>query len=394
MGKIIMSILCKWFGIGCPKPAPTPPPPPPAPAEKAVAVVVSDSKGPVVGAKVILDGDSNTFPLTNGDGYTLDNHCPASLTASQLTITKEGYEAYSEHVDLVAGEQTLRATLKSLHKDPALVPESVLRAFKGNFCGIRIPGLPYGPNGVLFTPAYFIYNEADRKRCRDAYKTRDLTHFPVSLFQGSVYHDFYPEPDTSRVNEFLQELWDDDLIPVCFANSDDNQLAQGVDPKLVRIVVPMWEMNGPLHAEPFEQETKNINDCILKTKAAFPDALLYVHFTSGHAAGGSPEADWWYWARDNGVTGLLYQDGQWDNPQGMWDRCVDFLLRFGGGYHGWPTGIDFVMFENCAYPAFWGGWTEDQCNALNKFLFDRAPASYTEAGVTYSGDFAGYCNGR
>jgi hypothetical protein len=382
------SILCKWFGIGCPKPDPKPPTSTP-PAEKAVAVVVSSSSGPVAGAKVVLDGDSNVFPLTNSDGYTIDNHCPASLTASQLTVTKDGYVPYSEHVDLVAGEQTLRPTIKSAHKDPSTVSDSALRAFKGNFCGIRIDGLPYGPNNVLFTPAYFIYSEGDRQKCREAYKTRGYTHFPVSLFSGSVYHDFYPDPDVSRVNEFLQELWDDGLIPVCFDHGDDFSVNSGVDPKLVRVVVPQWEMNGPCN-----NDTALINKTILETKSRFPQALLYVHFTSGHAAGGEPESDWWVWAKSQGVRGLLYQDGNWNDPQAMWDRCVDFLIRFGSGYHGWPTDVDFVMFENCAYPAFWSGWTEAQTDDLQHFLKSKSPAVYSEGGITFTGDFAGFCNGN
>jgi len=262
--------------------------------------------------------------------------------------------------------------------------DAQLRKFSGQFCGIH---LPISYKEVLFTPAYPIYDEPTRKRIRDEYKKRG-THFPLSLFAGDIYHGVYPEWDGHNVNDCLRELLGDGLIPVGFAHRDDGMLAQGVDQSLVPIVVPMWEMNGPLN-----NDTARINEVTLATKAAFPKALLYVHFTSGHAAGGHPESDWWTWAKSIGVRGLLYQDGNWDDPQAMWDRCVDFLIRFGSGYHGWPTDIDFVMYENCAYPAFWGGWTEAQCKALNDSLRAKAPAVYTEGGQTFTGDFAGFCNG-
>jgi len=102
-----MSIWCKWFGIGCPKP-PQPTPEPPKPTQKAVAVIVFDQNShPVEGAKVRLDGDPNEFPLTNKDGYTLDPICPASLTATHLFVTKEGYFDKDAHLDLVDGEQNI-----------------------------------------------------------------------------------------------------------------------------------------------------------------------------------------------------------------------------------------------------------------------------------------------
>lgn len=260
-----------------------------------------------------------------------------------------------------------------------------LRAFTGQFCGIRIPGLPY--REVLFTPAYPIYDAHWRGIIRSEAKKRG-THFPLSLFKGPIYGDHYPEWDGANVNECLRELLRDGLIPVGFAHRDDGYLCEGVDPSLVPIIVPMWECNLPLN-----NDTARINAVIAATQQAFPQSLCYVHFSSGHAAGGSPESDWWHAAKAKGIVGMLYQDGDWNDPPKMWDRCVDFLIRFGGGYHGWPTGIDFVMFENCAYPAFHQGWSEAQCKALNDYLRSKAPAVHVESGVSYVGDFAGFCNG-
>ena len=42
----------------------------------------------------------------------------------------------------------------------------------------------------------------------------------------------------------------------------------------------------------------------------------------------------------------------------------DFAARFGAGLHGWPTGLDFIVFETHAYSTFWDGMTESQVAAV------------------------------
>ena len=295
-----------------------------------------------------------------------------------------------------------------------------LRRFAGDFGGIYIPDIaPQCPEdpvthircdadnggtprgllaGALFTPAYGLYTDAQRAKIRAAYKARRYTHFPVSLFcgGGNWYHGLYPPMPCGHFNEQLTELWNDGLVPVCFVLPDGELSADltGLDRSLCKVVVPMWEMNGPL-----ADDTARINQAILFTRQSFPDALLYVHFTAQHAAGGSPEADWWIWAAQDPagprVQGILYQDDRWNDPAAVKDRVTDFLVRLGGGYHGWPNPVDVVLFETDIYPKFWDGRTEAEGLAFNDQVLTlmQSPACVSETGVSYCGKLAGFGSG-
>lgn len=90
-----MSLLCRWFGVGCPAPAPVPvpPTPPPAPAFKPVAIIVFNGTSPVVNASVSLVGSGVAFPLTNTDGYSFEN-VPGTVNSSAVMVTASGFLPY------------------------------------------------------------------------------------------------------------------------------------------------------------------------------------------------------------------------------------------------------------------------------------------------------------
>lgn len=304
--------------------------------------------------------------------------------------------------------------------EPTIPTVDELRAFRGDFGGIQLPELvPQCPEdpvshvrceaddrrvpvglgaGALFTPAYGTYSVAQRAAIRAAYRARGYTHFPISIFCDATrwYHGIYPPLDCTQRDLWLQELRADRLIPVCFVLPDGalSTDLSGVDKTLCPIVVPMWEMNGPL-----AEVSASINEAITFTRSEFPDALLYVHFTPEHAAGGVPEADWWTWATQDPVgphvQGILYQDDRWTDPQAVKDRVLDFLLRLGGGYHGWPHPVDVVLFETDIYPKFWDGLSEEDSVVYNDQILEylRGPECYQESGVTYCGQLAGFCSG-
>lgn len=140
-----MSFLCKWFGIGCPPhPIPTSPPST-APQFKAIAVVVFDSAGPVVGASIILDGNPNPYPFTNGDGYSIVNNVPFQLTASQLSVSHSGYLPYSVHVDLPLHNETLRVALEPAVKPlPAPPTRDEMLGVKITFQGLLVDTKVFG----------------------------------------------------------------------------------------------------------------------------------------------------------------------------------------------------------------------------------------------------------
>lgn len=294
------------------------------------------------------------------------------------------------------------------HVNPSSISELELRHFRTDFGGIQIPALipqcPEDPTtgircgargieaGVFFTPAYRNYTSEQRALARQALLSRGYKHVPINVFEegGRWYHDIYPIP-TQPINDALHELWDAGLYPVCFVLPDGQLSADlhNLDYSLCRIVVPMWEMNGPLN-----NDTNRINQAIAVAHTAFPTALLYVHFTVGHAAGGSPEASWWTWAKANGVTGILYQDDR--SPQAVIERVSDFLIRMNGGYHNWPTGLDVILYETTTYRAFWEGMTEGASLAYNQAILDSTyhqQVCHSESGRTYCGQLAGFSSG-
>lgn len=270
-----------------------------------------------------------------------------------------------------------------------------LRHFRGDFGGIYLdaikPQCPADPltdvrcppnarglaNGALFTPAYAHYTSAQRAAIRAAYTSRGYTHFPIGIFteRRRSYHDTYPPgPTGGDVSPYLEELWADGIYPVCFVLQDhetaadaERNAARLTDRDLCRIVVPKWEMN-----DPDANDTARMNAEILATRAAFPDAQLYVHFTARRTAAGPPEDAWWGdgWRKGSMghaddwpgashafVRGLLYQDDGWNDPDAVIDRLGGVLVQL--------AGFDVVLFETDIYPKFWQGRTEEQGRDYN-----------------------------
>lgn len=267
-------------------------------------------------------------------------------------------------------EQTVQLTAA-----PPLVFPSVdqLRTFRGDFCGIRVPELlQYGSSDVFFTDIYPAYPDDLRAKLRQIYRSRGYTHFPIATAGG--YHGVYPSydltPDPARLRAILTELWQDGLIPVLFMIDDGHwpdgsfqsgdtggvmaAVAAKYDPvfaacgDLVKIAVPGWEYNGFMTPALMTATARYL-------KSKVPDALVYVHFTAGHAAGSGPnetEAGWWA-SMQGTLQGILYQANGNDGGQAISDRLADFTIRFQTGYHSWPTGFDTVLFE---YAAYWEVW--------------------------------------
>ncbi len=83
---------------------PTPTPTPPAPTMRVVEFVVrGPGDTPVPGARVTLQGGvfgGDCAAATDGSGYTACTLVPGALTATQVTVTADGFAEFSEHVDL------------------------------------------------------------------------------------------------------------------------------------------------------------------------------------------------------------------------------------------------------------------------------------------------------
>lgn len=287
-----------------------------------------------------------------------------------------------------------------------------IKNFKGNFGTMRLDYLdgygvkePY--NKVLWTPAYGIYSKGVRSKIRKDYRNKGLTHFVIQL-RGNIYNDYFPALDESQQNVWLEELYSDKLIPVVNIYADDDDDIYLNDAVLRNIVCAFTKWDG---ADGFDDEPQSgvivgrNKDHILQVRNNYPDINLYFHYLANY---GSPcgstanppisthGADWWKFAESSGVIGYLLQTYFEGEYQDIINNTLAFnasmQVRF-NGFHGWPTGLDLILFENVEYhvknnPDF---WTEDRCNSFNEILLNEPlPVEGGYTGVPFSG----YCSGR
>jgi hypothetical protein len=423
-GLIMANILCKWFGLFCPKPSPLPPSPPPAPPSpplKPVAIIVTDEfNRPVEGAQVRLDGNPNVFQLTNKDGYTLDPVCPAELAATHLFITKEGYEDFSEHRDLPPDGGNIFATVKSKGFNPDTVPVEKLARIRGAMWSARYP-MPWGPrpndpSNILALSAIACYSSPeDRKKMLKAYAAMGYTHGVIGAWRPgpySPYHELYPDVDISFDSylDILQEFWDCGVIPVVFLkpdNWDSGQLegltqfySQPRAQKLVKVCVPGgWEPS---------KDTSNAEwvRWVQWGARVLPNALRAIHMEADFDAPGNNDdftpgnpkyigfAESWvrvapylhFYFIQNG--GYVFGPSEVPTEEFKKNFTDQFRVnpapgrgsisdRFVWGYAGWPThsawgdrGITPIASEFAAYADFWKNWDEKYAKQLGDLAIE------------------------
>lgn len=246
---------------------------------------------------------------------------------------------------------------KSKPKWPSV---DAIRNFKGNFGGIVIPELQYGfDNKVLFTPGYVVESSSVRKIIRERYKAAGFTHFPINLYNTtSIYHDYYPQWDDRKINDYLTELLSDGIIPVGSAFADNVKVVKPVvDPDLVPAVFTGWENPAPILYPALDAD-----NLFYVAKQYFPKSLVYWHNPSYQGApyvsntdwGYSPSDDinhivWQYMVYNSGCQGLLNQGNGWENSgSDSVARLIDFRDRLIYGENYWPK-ADLVDFEEVVY---------------------------------------------
>jgi len=280
------------------------------------------------------------------------------------------------------------------HRRPEKWSIDELRAFRGAISTVRLD-IPFGPrpgkaDNVLFTPMYGCYSAADRARMRAAYKQRGYTHWPIGPLIAGSYHGKYPDmnflADPQRFADLLEELWNDDIVPVVFLLPIDRRCGLSKDgtidwdsierqltpiyrtsrfQRLARVVVLAWEPNDGNVISTQAQWLQGVR----WMAKVFPNALRYIHMTAGQnapcAKNEDPAAAWRAVAPY--LHGWLVQDGNFGLPdpehaglqrfrQALQDD-VDHLHR---GRDGWPTisatpgrPLDIVAFEYASYWSFW-----------------------------------------
>lgn len=278
--------------------------------------------------------------------------------------------------------------LSSSKSKPIWPPAEVLRSFKGNFGGLVIPELQYGfPNKVLFTPGYVVESTDVRRIIRRRYKEARLSHFPINLYNtSSIYHNWYPDWDDKLINQYLDELLQDGLIPVGSAFADNVKIVKDVvDPDLVPIVFTGWENPWPI-VRPAEDS----DNLFYVARQYFKKSLIYWHNPSGQGAPYYYAPDWGYpigtelnhiiWSyivNVSGCQGLLAQNDGWvAGGQVAVLRLQDFAWRF-QGHNGWPI-CDLVDFEEVV---FWNTTMQGNPIMTGEFIRNQIP------------ELNGYCNG-
>ena len=333
----------------------------------AKAIVVLDPSGkPLANAIGIMNGFYS--PLTNADaGYALFTELFAA-GPTFLIIVANGYKSYVQPVNLSDSNQRLIVGGNSTDPMNLNLPSlsfskpsfDVIRQVKGNFGGIVVPELQFGfLNKVLFTPGYVVENQNVRQIIRSRYKDAGFKHFPISTYNDNgVYHDYYPPWDDSLINQYLEELLSDDLIPLCSLFADNSKtLKKNASPDLVLSGFVGWENPTPILRPALDND-----NLFWVAKQFYPEALIYWHNPAGQGAPYVNPIDWgkqpgdevngivWnYMVSQSGCQGLLCQNVGWLNSgNDSVNRLNDFVVRLINGGDYWPK-ADLIDFEEVVY---------------------------------------------
>jgi len=277
------------------------------------------------------------------------------------------------------------------------------REYRGNMCGVRIPGLSSVPGGaadasLVLSWFYDRYSDADRALIRDVWKRAGYVDVLLSWPDSRVYGRT-PE----QFGATCRELIDAGFYPCPMLYSKDCDprdtagILANIAPVLPQIVgvVPRvcigWELSIALSPT----TVQGLIDALAPTFLAY-GCKVYVHFQGGYFAfqqDGGVTADFWH-ANVGKLTGILHQRDLNDRPDDKANyqaRIVDCLQRFAGQF-GFPTDsgfghpFDFIALEITAQPQFNGQMSEADGDAWGRTALNTPPVS----GVAVMGSGNGF----
>ena len=366
-------------------------------------VFVKDQNGqPVANARVVgLTRNQIIDPptrFTSGDGgANLYYRGPVfnPPVAVSLVVDAPGYAPYcSADQPILLGQSDINfnVVLQSFRKPFQPAP----RFWKGNMCGVRVPGLPPVPGGaadasLVLSWFYDRYAPGDRARIRATWKARGLTHvllsWPDSRVVGRTPQQFLAT---------CTELLADGFFPCpmfCSKDHDPPDVAaiqastSSVLPHLVG-VIPLacvgWELS--LWLNPTEVQT--LIDW-LAPKLTPSGCRVYVHFQQGYMSFQQPGlfvADFWK-LQVGKLTGVLRQKVlAHDRNAYRFDSggIVDVLQRMAGNFNmpadsGFGHPFDDVELEITATHQFNGTMSEAEGDDWGQWAIDT-PAQSGPAG--------------
>jgi len=261
------------------------------------------------------------------------------------------------------------------------VPVVAPREYRGNLCGVRVPGLPPVAGGadptLVLSWFYDRYRPADRAAIRAVWAARGVVDILVSWPDSQAIGQ-----SPSQFVATCQELVAAGFLPCVFLSAKPTSSAdiRDLPGTLANIlqVLPLliaagcapricigWELSLWLSPADVQELIDVLAPLCLPT-----GRKVYVHFQQGYFAyqpNGGVTADFWN-ANVGKLTGVLHQrDLSWD--MAMYQaRITDCLERFSGrdGFvvdSGFGHPFDFIALEVTAQLQFDGELSEAEGNA-------------------------------
>jgi hypothetical protein len=262
------------------------------------------------------------------------------------------------------------------------------RFWRGNMCGVRVPGLPPVDGGssdasLALSWFYDRYDAAARGIIRQSWRNKNYSHVLLSWPDSRAFGQ--------SPQQFLatcRELIADGFYPCVMLSAkgidppDMNTILASVMTVLPSLVgvVPMFCIGWELSLWLSPQQVQLLIDEITRFTLKQEGTLNYVHFQEGYFAyqlPGLTTADFWK-ANVGKLNGVLHQrDLSWDQPMYQ-ARITDCLARFAGCFNfpsdsGFGHPFDFVACEITAQPQFNGQMTEAEGDAWGQVAITTPP---------------------
>lgn len=251
------------------------------------------------------------------------------------------------------------------------------RVWRGQMCGVRIPGLPPVEGGaddpsLVLSWFYDRYQPSDRARIRLDWMLRGYTHVALSWPDAQAAG---ATPESFR--DICLELIDAEFYPCVFWCSkafdvpDVPSILANIEQPLALLIgiLPLacigWELSLWLSPTQVQQLIDAIAPRLTPS-----GCRVYVHFQEGYSSFQQPGgifAD--FWALQVGkLTGILHQKVLAQDPTEYYyasGGLVDVLQRFAGNFFcpfdsGFGHPFDLVAYELTAMPQFNGDCTEHE----------------------------------
>lgn len=435
-----MSLLCKWFGIGCPKPQP---PQPPSNPDRWLSV---DVDGPAeFSGKMVLDS-----------GLTIQGQRVEPAAPWHMSFRVPGSERGGYYIQIISEDKdfedaVVRGSIggvsidvlgaipvtdcmndqivcKEAHYDPSDIPLEQLARIRGAMwtetLDVSQGPRPFQPTNIINTNLLFTYPPEERKRIVKHFRDLGYTHCVSGIsIGGTGYHQYWEAPDyRQKFDEFLDQLqfmWDNGLAPIVFIHPDNwtfEQTAAEFTPllqqpraqKLIRIIVPSgWE------PAKYEWSSETWRLYVKWGREVLPNALCLLHTvcdvdapvgvdergddnTHGHDVSWGRVAPY--------VHGWLTQTCTFERKDDITDGQTNFKNwvdqfnpnvrgsltdRFRNGYAGWPTSsawgpgrpLKVYAGEYLAYWTFWQGVPKEESRKWGDAAMAAGADGYLDGGT-------------